>query len=142
MLSQLLAPVVLLLGALVYAGIEAGSNADEIRRNEDVSHLWETRGRLAALGFMGGLAALSVPGLWSLVHALLGFIMAACAFGFWFDVTLNRRRGLSWYYVGTDPQTAGLDQAVTRHRIPGKVYQVGKAAGAVLLLGLLIWLRL
>ncbi|GAA3940253.1 hypothetical protein [Hymenobacter algoricola] len=142
MLWHLLAPIVLLVGALVYAGIEAGSNAYQIQREYDVSHLWETRGRMTALGFMAALASFSVPDLWSMLHAAAGFFMAACAFGFWFDLTLNRRRGLSWYYVGIDPQTAGIDKAITRHRIPGKLYQAGKAAGALLLLGLLLWLRL
>lgn len=138
-----LQPWFLLVGALVFAGIEAGSHADEIRRNEDVSHLWASRGRLAALGFMGGLAMAPLPlGWWAPVYALAGFAMAACAFGFWFDLRLNRRRGLPWDYVGQDPQTAGSDQWVRAKRIPGRVYQVGKAVGAMVLCGLLTWLLL
>ncbi|GAB2958882.1 hypothetical protein GCM10027048_27540 [Hymenobacter coalescens] len=133
-------PAVLLLAALVLAGVCAGSDADEIRRNEDVSHQWGSRQRLAALGAIVFVAFWPLPlDGWQPVQVLLAFAMMCCAFGFWFDLLLNRRRGLPWHYVGTDPQTAGTDQWVRARRIPGRVYQLGKAAGALVLCGLLTW---
>ncbi len=143
MLAAQLAPVILLAGAMVYAGVEAGANAYQIKRDYDVSHTWETRGRMVALGFMAGFAAFPAAGsgpLVALAYSLLNFAMAACAFGFWFDIRLNRRRGLPWHYVGTDPQTAATDKAILG-RIPGRVYAVGKGVAALLLCGLLLWLH-
>lgn len=137
----LLTTIVLLAGAMVFAAEEAGGDAYQIAREYDLSHLWATRSRMVALALAAVVAALPLVSRWAVLFALGYFAMMVCAFGFWFDVTLNRRRGLSWYYVGIDPNTAGTDQLITRHRIPGKAYQLGKAGGALVLALVLLWLR-
>ena len=149
MLSYLhaLLPIVLLLAAsFIFAGVAAGSNADEISRNENVSHLWETRERLAALlGFAVLTFAAELLGpRWPLATAsiVLSFAAAILLFGLRFDIRLNLRRGLDRYYLGTDPQTASTDQAVRAHGLSGRQFAALKLAGLLLLVAALVWLRL
>lgn len=143
--------VALLVATFVYAGVAAGSNADEIERNEDVSHLWEMRERLSVLGWFAFLAfsqdVLSGwKGSWgsagyALGSYVLGLGAAACLFGLRFDIRLNTRRGLGKDYIGTDPQTAAADRKARDLGLSGTQYALLKWAGLLLCLGLLGWLR-
>ena len=142
-----LLPVLLLLATVfIFAGVTAGSNADEISRNENVSHLWESRERLVALlgaavlAFTGELVGAGGPRPY--ISIVLGFAAAILLFGLRFDIRLNLRRGLDRYYLGTDPQTASTDQAVRAHGLSGRQFAALKLAGLLLLVAALVWLRL
>lgn len=141
-----LLPVGLLLAmAFIYAGVVAGSNADEIQRNENVSHLWESRERLVAL--VGAAVLAFAPELMGphfllgLGSIVLGFAACALLFGLRFDIRLNLRRQLDRYYLGTDPQTASTDQAVRARGLSGRQFAALKLAGLLLTVAELVWLR-
>lgn len=112
---QVVAPVGLLF-ATVYllAGVYAGSNAFQIGKGYSVSHLWEARERLAAVGPACALAFLG--DMLYTPHFLLGasciltgFVLSAILFGLRFDVQLNKRRGLDKYYLGVGRESATID---------------------------------
>ena len=148
MLPYLLAylPVLLLLAAVfIFAGVAAGSNAYQIGRNYDVSHLWETRERIAAVAPFAVLAFHREllgphPGL-AVLSMVLGGGAAVLLFGLRFDIRLNLRRGLARDYVGTDPHTATTDQQVRKAGLSGRQYAALKLAGVLLLTAALGWLR-
>ncbi|RFP63479.1 hypothetical protein D0N36_19255 [Hymenobacter lapidiphilus] len=140
-----LAALCVLLATFILAGIGAGSGADEIRRGEDVSHLWETRTRGAAVG---GYVLCSYclllyfklsTGAWHwylwLAPVAAGGA-AACLFGLRFDIRLNLRRLLDRFYVGTDPETAATDKAIRARGMSGRTFAwlklLGTVVGAVL----------
>lgn len=132
-------PVALvLLATFLYAGVAAGSNAYQIKSNYDVSHLWETRERLAALigfcvlAYVWPVALAAKPGL-AVLCPLLAAGAAFFLFGLRFDIRLNLRRGLARDYVGTDPQTAATDKAVLAHGLTGGQYALIKLVVVVVL---------
>lgn len=141
-----LLPVGLLLAmAFIYAGVVAGSNADEIQRNENVSHLWESRERLVAL--VGAAVLAFAPELMGphfllgLGSIVLGFLASVMLFGLRFDIRLNLRRRLDRYYLGTDAQTASTDQAVRARGLSGRQFAALKLGGLLLMVAGLVWLR-
>ena len=144
-LHALLPVALLLVATFVFAGVAAGSNADEIGRNEDVSHQWETRERLATplgfavLAFAGELVGAGGPRPY--ISIVLGFAATVLLFGLRFDIRLNLRRGLDRYYLGTDPQTASTDQAVRARGLSGRQFAALKLAGLLLVVAGLVWLR-
>ncbi|MCC3156416.1 hypothetical protein LJ737_04160 [Hymenobacter sp. 15J16-1T3B] len=139
-------PVLVLLGGVFWlAGTAAGSNAYQVLKNYDISHLWETRERLAAIGPQAVLAYL--PDLlagqhWlALASVVLSLPAAAALFSLRFDRRMNSRRHLNPLYVGTDPGTAASDSQVQRWGLTGLQYALVKAAIMLLCLGVLLWLR-
>jgi hypothetical protein len=62
---------------------------------------------------------------------LATFGAALCLFCFLFDLWLNARRQLVWYYLGTDPQTATTDEVVSKLKFNGKTFALLKLGGAV-----------
>lgn len=145
MVAALLPVLVLWAAIFVFSGVAAGSNAYQIGRGYDVSHLWETRERAAAAVGFAVLAFL--PDLWQgywwlfPLSVVVGLGMEACQFGLRFDVRLNLRRGLARDYVGTDPQTAATDKAVRGRGLTGKQWAALKLAGVVVGLLVLVGLR-
>lgn len=141
-----LLPVFLLLAAtFIFAGVAAGSNADEIKRDEDVSHLWETRERLVTLlGFSVLAFAHDLShGLFTMgaLSMVTGAAAVACLFGLRFDIRLNLRRAMGRYYIGADPQTAAADEKARAMGLSGKQYAALKLAGLLVFVGLLVWVR-
>ena len=123
----------------IAADIASGADAEEIGRNEDVSHLWGARGRivLLLLPCMGFNAHSAAKGLKSvLFEAFINTALMWIFFGaiFWlvFDIRLNQRRKEKrpWYYLGSGEQSAAADDWVTRNLArfgePGKVLVVVK----------------
>ncbi|SDZ01143.1 hypothetical protein [Hymenobacter psychrophilus] len=131
-----LPPLLLVLAAtFVYAGVTAGSNAYQIQRGFNISHLWETRERLVAVaGFV--LLAYAPRGIehwWNGLAPLLAAGAAACLFGLRFDIRLNLRRLLPRYYLGTDPQTAATDKRIRARGLTGRAFAWLKLGGVVVL---------
>jgi hypothetical protein len=139
-------PVALLLAMVfVYAGVAAGSNAYQIGKDYDVSHLWETRERLVTV--LGFVLLAFLPDLLHGRYAMgalsmvLGVGAAACLFGLRFDIRLNLRRLLDRYYIGTDPETAAQDKKARALGITGKQFAMAKLAGLLACVVALIFLR-
>ncbi|GAA4393665.1 hypothetical protein [Hymenobacter koreensis] len=129
----------------LYAGVAAGSNEYQIARGYDVSHLWETRERLAGIGPAAVLACLCDALLGNYSAALLSsplyLIGGGLLFSLRFDTRLNLRRELGRHYVGTDPNTAKADKAVARWGLSGRQYAALKLAGLLLCAAALLFLR-
>ncbi|UOR06230.1 hypothetical protein MUN82_03840 [Hymenobacter aerilatus] len=134
MITQLLPLLLVLAATFIYAGIAAGSNAYQIKRDFDVSHLWETRERIAAItGFVVlAYAHRGVSHWWAALAPPCAFAAAACLFGLRFDIRLNLRRALGRYYVGQDANTAALDKQVGQWQLSGRTYAYLKLAGVIL----------
>lgn len=146
MLAALLPVFLLLAAAFVFAGVAAGSNEYQIKRDYDVSHLWETRERLVTLLGFSVLAfvhdMLTNQYVVGPLSVVLGFIAAACLFGLRFDVRLNLRRGLARDYIGLDPETAAADEKARALGLSGKQYAALKLAALLVAVGVLLWIRL
>ncbi|NVO33465.1 hypothetical protein [Hymenobacter lapidiphilus] len=137
MVAGLLPLLLVLAATFVYAGIAAGSNAYQIKRDFNISHLWETRERIAAVV---GFVVLAYAGhrfgrWWNFAAPPLALGAAACLFGLRFDIRLNLRRLLPRHYLGTDPNTAATDKAVTGRGMSGRTFAWLKLAGVVALSG-------
>ncbi len=128
----------------IYAGVCAGEDAYQIARNYDVSHLWQARQRgTAVVGFT--LLAYAAPlqdfaHWWNYLAPLAALGAALCWFGFLFDLWLNERRRLVWYYSGTDPNTAKADRLVAKLKIDGPLYPALKIGGVFFFIGAALWL--
>lgn len=135
--AQLIAFAVDFILVAIAADMAAGADADEINRNENVSHLWGARGRaiLLLLPCIGFNAHGSTGSPYeAILRGLLNVVLMWIAFGaeFWlvFDLRLNQRRGLPWYYLGSGAGSASADDTAMRVLLPfgepGKVLAVVK----------------
>lgn len=128
--------------AYLYANVAAGSNAYQILRNYNVSHTWEARERLIALAGFAVLGFLQDPQ--SLLLTWLAFFAACLLFGLRFDIRLNTRRKLPWWYTGLDPESAWLDRQVYKFATwrqgssAPKLKTYGKTYAALKLIGLVL----
>ncbi|RFP65257.1 hypothetical protein D0N36_09325 [Hymenobacter lapidiphilus] len=110
-----------------------------------MSHLWEARTRAAAIG--GCVLSAYVMLLFYKIrltdwhcYLVLAPVAAAgaclCLFGLRFDIRLNLRRLLDRFYLGTDPETAATDRALTARGMSGRTFArlklLGTVVGAVL----------
>ena len=133
---QLIAFGIVVALVAISADIAAGADAAEIQRNENISHLWAARARgvLLLLPCIGFQAAALTTGVFSALLAALGnvcimWLVFAAEFWLIFDLRLNQRRGLPWFYLGTGTGAAAIDSAATRFLRP--FGQPGKVLAAV-----------
>lgn len=146
-LAALVPVFLLLVAAFVFAGVAAGSNAYQIKRDYNLSHLWESRERLSTLGGFAVLAfAHELLGPRYLVAGLsigVGFVMVLCLFGLRPAPrhTPEPAPGAGSLYLCTDPQTAAQDKRVTALGLSGQQFAALKLAGVLVLNAALVWLR-